>query len=147
MTPAEIIALLQRAAPTPQAAQFTEIAIRTYFDRVTTASWSKLIAYGLRPVVAPIAAEFALDRADRANAQTLEQLLTALIAEDEMVADLTVRAVLFYARRFAVMDNLDIESEIGVPLSFDANTAACRIWINLQCIWPTPLPADADQPD
>lgn len=111
LAPQGAIEFLLTAAPTPELLRFIGNAINVYLWRVSTASPHKLAQFGLRPVVSGMAAESALDRV--ANVDFTPAYLYALIAEDEEVAVLALRAVHFYAHRYAAMDVRGVRREVG----------------------------------
>lgn len=142
--PDHLVRLLLRAAPARREERFVVVAVRTYFWRVMHASMRKLSAHGLRPVVAPVVAELALDRA--AAARTYPEFVARLIDGDHDVADLVLRAIDLYAKRFAGMTDEAIEQEIG-PQSSGLGNAAQTVQRNLSYITPrTAQRADTKTP-
>lgn len=92
------IRTLIRVASAASEERFVKYALVEYFERIMSASSRKLKAYGLRPVVAPVAAEFALNRVQ--CARTYPEFIARLIDDDEYVAEIAMRAVKFYAGAF-----------------------------------------------
>ncbi len=134
--PGNVVRLLLRAAPARREERFVVVAVRTYFNRVINASMRKLVAHGLRPVVAPIAAELALDRISAAR--TFPEFLSRLIDDDCEVAELVMRAIQLYSVRFAGMASEAIAQEVGAH-NIDFNTAALIVQRNLSYINPAVL--------
>lgn len=131
--PSQAIELLLRAATAQREKTFVVFAVRTYFRRVMYASMRKLLAYGLRPVVTPIAAELALARARQAK--TFSQFMEQLIDDDAEVANLVLRAINLYCTR-VISEPLEvIEREFGVD-GLDLCNAAQIVQRNLSCIHP-----------
>ncbi|SHI11992.1 hypothetical protein SAMN04488135_109140 [Pollutimonas bauzanensis] len=142
--PDHVVRLLLRVAPAGREKRFVVVAVRTYFWRVMNASMRKLVAHGLRPVVAPIVAELALARA--AAARTYPEFITRLIDDDHDAADLALRAIGLYAARFADMTLEAIEREIGKHAG-DLGDAAQVVQRNLSYITPrTAQRADTKTP-
>lgn len=104
------IALIS-AAPTDELMQFTCNAIVRYFRRVIKADGKKLARFGLRPIIAPVAAGEALDRV--LYVEYSAAWLHALVANDSEVASLALRAVTFYAKRFATAHLEQVSNEVG----------------------------------
>lgn len=100
--PGSVVRTLLRIATASREERFVAGAVSDYFDRIMNASSHKLTTYGFRPVVAPIAAELALNRAR--SARTYPEFVSRLIDEDEVVAQLALRAVQFYAEAFEGSD-------------------------------------------
>lgn len=128
-----VIRLVLRAATARREERFVVLAVRTYFNRIINASMKKLRAYGLRPVVAPIAAELALTRAS--TARSFPEFIARLIDDDADAADLVMRAIRLYAERFTSMPDHEIEHEVG-NAGIDVVTAAQVVHRNLNCIAP-----------
>lgn len=124
--------LILRLASTQREVDFVWTAIDAYFARIVAASEQKLVSHGMRPFVTPIAAELALERA--VYSTSFPEFIASLIGGDELVADLAIRAVRFYATRFAVMDNTSISAELRMKLNFDIHAAACVVARNLEFI-------------
>lgn len=135
--PGLTVRLLLRAATAPREERFVAYAVRTYFNRVMNASMKKLCAYGLRPVVAPVAAELALNRA--ARARTFPEFITQLISEDSDVADLVLRAIRFYAGQFSPTKTETLNKELN-DIERDMYAAAQIIQRNLSFISATQQP-------
>ncbi|ROT43876.1 hypothetical protein [Pusillimonas sp. NJUB218] len=133
LQPDTAIRLLLRATTARREERFVVLAVRTYFIRIMNASMKKLRAYGLRPVVAPVAAELALNRA--ATARSFPEFVTRLIDDDRDVADLVIRAIRLYAERFAAMTTEAIEQEVGA-IGRDMCAAAQTVSRNLSFISP-----------
>lgn len=131
--PDTAIRVLLRAATARREERFVVLAVRTYFKRIMNASVKKLRAYGLRPVVAPVAAELALMRS--MPARSFPEFISRLIDEDADAADLVIRAVRLYAERFASMAAQDIEKELG-SADADLCIAAQVLHRNLSFISP-----------
>lgn len=131
--PSQAIELLLRAATAQREKTFVVFAVRTYFRRVMNASMRKLLAYGLRPVVTPIAAELALTRARQAK--TFSQFMEQLIDDDAEVANLVLRAINLYCMRLINEPLEVIEREFGVD-GLDLCNAAQIVQRNLSCIYP-----------
>lgn len=93
--PGTTVRTLLRIATAGREEVFVAGAVFQYFDRIMHASTRKLKDFGFRPVVAPIAAELALNRAR--TARTYPEFVSRLIDDDEYVAELAMRAVQFYA--------------------------------------------------
>ncbi|TFL14054.1 hypothetical protein CSC67_07750 [Pusillimonas caeni] len=93
--PGTVVRTLLRIAVAGREERFVADAVVQYFDRIMNASGRKLKSYGLRPVVAPVAAELALNRAR--SARTYHEFVARLIDDDEYVAQMALRAVQFYA--------------------------------------------------
>lgn len=134
MQPDTAIRVLLRAATARREERFVVLAVSTYFNRIMNASVKKLRAYGLRPVVAPVAAELALMRS--MTARSFPEFIARLIGEDADAADLVIRAVRLYAERFASMAAQDVEKELGAS-DADLCVAAQVIHRNLSFISPT----------
>lgn len=94
-TPSTVVRTLLRIAIAGCEERFVAEAVVQYFARIMNASGRKLKSYGLRPVVAPVAAELALNRVR--SARTYHEFVSRLIDEDEYVAQMALRAVQFYA--------------------------------------------------
>ena len=133
LQPDTAIRLLLRATTAQREERFVVLAVRTYFTRIMNASMKKLRAYGLRPVVAPVAAELALNRA--ATARSFPEFVTRLIDDDRDVADLVIRAIRLYADRFAGMTTEAIEQEVGA-IGREMCAAAQAVARNLSFISP-----------
>ena len=131
--PTQAIELLLRAATAQREKTFVVFAVRTYFRRVMNASMRKLLAYGLRPVVTPIAAELALTRARQAK--TFNQFMEQLIDDDAEVANLVLRAINLYCMRLINEPLEVIERELGMQARELCN-AAQIVQRNLSCIYP-----------
>lgn len=131
----KVAQMIERAAAAEAGQRFAHLAITVYFQRLIAASERQLIAAQLRPVLVPVAAELALQRAQRA--QSFRDFLRTLMNDQALVASLAIRAVSLYAQRFAVMDNAAIGKEIGRRASFDVSAAAAVVWQNLLCIDPS----------
>lgn len=99
------------AAPNDQLMQFVCNAVAAYFQRLIKASPAKLMRHGLRPVVAPAAAEEALGRVQFVDYS--DAWIHALIANDAEVARLALRAVRFYAERYATAHLALVSAEVG----------------------------------
>lgn len=99
------------AAPTDELMQFTCNAVVRYFHRIIKADEKKLVRFGLRPIIAPVAASEALDRIQ--FVQYSAAWLHALVANDAEVARLALRAVEFYATRFATAHLEQVSNEVG----------------------------------
>lgn len=109
--PPAVASLLALAAPTQELHQFVGNAITTYLDRITRATAEKLLAHGLRPVVSLMAAESALARV--AGMEFGPGFVHVAVGDDGEAALLVLRAVVFYARRFADMDLDGVSDEVG----------------------------------
>lgn len=101
------------AAPNEHLMQFTCNAIVRYFHRVINADEKKLAKFGLRPIIAPLVASEALDRVQYVEYSAA--WLHALVANDMEVAKLALRAVKFYAERFATAHLEQVSNEVGEP--------------------------------
>ena len=104
------IALIS-AAPTDELMQFVGNAIVRYFRRIIRADGKKLAQFGLRPVISPAAADEALRRVEYVEYSSA--WLHALVANDPEVARLALRAVGFYAKRFADAHLEQVSAEAG----------------------------------
>lgn len=92
---------------------FVGNAIERYFTRlVQFTDMNKLVECGLRPVVSPVAAEEALRRGQHATSYTAAWV-HALIANDAEAARLALRAVAYYAKRYAAADLALVSDEVG----------------------------------
>lgn len=132
--PDTTVRLLLRVATAPREERFVVYAVRTYFTRVMNASTKKLTAHGLRPVVAPVAAELALNRA--AYARTFPEFVAQLISEDRDVAELVLRAIRLYAEVLSRMNEEEGKKETS-DIESDMYIAAQVIQRNLSFISPS----------
>jgi len=131
------VRLLLRAATAPREERFVVYAVRTYFTRVMHASMKKLRAYGLRPVVTPVAAELALNRA--VCARTFPEFVTQLVSDDHDVADLVLRAIRLYADLFSRL-GVQAQKSKSSDIERDMYIAAQVIQRNLSFISPAHQP-------
>lgn len=106
------IALIS-AAPTDELMTFVGNAIVTYFNRILKADPKKIAQYGLRPIIAPAAASAALARVQYVEYSAA--WVHALVANDGEVARLALRAVRFYAQRYAAAHLEQVSNEVGEP--------------------------------
>lgn len=132
--PALLIHLLNRAATSAREQRFVALAVRAYFFRVMNASMRKLQAHGLRPVVAPVAAELAVTRAR--HARTFGEFLVRLIDDDTEVATLVWRAIALYADRCIGMAPETAAQELRASADTDLVNAARIVKRNLTFIYP-----------
>lgn len=127
------------AAPTDDLIRFVGIAISRYFHRLIKANEKKLVAYGFRPVVSPMAAQTALERVQRIEYS--QAWLHALIANDFEAARLALRAVEFYAKRFATAKFEQVLSEVGdaaTQIKAAAQIINLTLDITLSCVQKNP---------
>lgn len=101
--PGTVVRALLRVATDTRQERFVATALVEYFDRIMSASNRKLKSYGLRPVVAPVAVEFALSRAK--GARTYLEFIARLIEDDAYVGELAMRAVQFYSASMQAHDS------------------------------------------
>ncbi|AEC18778.1 hypothetical protein PT7_0238 [Pusillimonas sp. T7-7] len=120
--PGTTVRTLLRVATANNEERFVSYALVTYFKRIMNASCRKLNSYGLRPVVAPVAAELALNRAKAAR--TYPEFVAKLIDGDPYVAELAMRAVHFQVTQLE-----------------NTSTAAQSVRRNLLCITPRAVQA------
>lgn len=111
LTPQYVAEYLCSITHTHELTIFACNAIEIYFDRIVRASEDKLIRFGLRPVIAPMAAESALARVE--CVEFSHAYLHALVAGDPEVAVLAMRAVHFYTQRFSQMTLDEVLAEVG----------------------------------
>lgn len=103
--------ILASLAINPQSIEFICFCIESYFGRLLSAPMETLISYGIRPVVAPMAAETALQRVDDVNYSI--GWIHALIADDPEAAKLALRAIATYAHHYSRKPLNRLKNEVG----------------------------------
>ncbi|WP_420177868.1 hypothetical protein [Kerstersia gyiorum] len=119
--------LLRLSCDDERRTNFVCNAISVYFRRLLRASPDKLCRFGFSPVATAVQAELALARV--ANMDFSPAFLVRLIADSE-TADLALRAVRFYAARYADLDFDAVTAEVGDGAS-DVMAAARTIHVML----------------
>jgi|SRR5690625_1772494 len=103
--------LLATLAATPQNLEFICFCIENYFERLLSASMRTLARHGIRPIIAPMAAQAALQRVDGMN--YCPGWFHALIADDAEAAKLALRAIKTYSHHYEKMPNKHFKNQIS----------------------------------
>ncbi|AZV93648.1 hypothetical protein CBF45_07880 [Bordetella sp. J329] len=122
--------LLRLSCDDERRTNFVCNAISVYFRRLQRASPEKLRRFGFSPVATAVLAELALARV--ANMDFSPAFLVRLIADRDTAA-LALRAVRFYAARYAELDFEAVSAEVGERAS-DVMAAAGAIHFMLKVV-------------
>ena len=93
--------LLANLASNQKSLEFICFCIESYFERLLSAPMKTLVHYGIRPVIAPMAAQAALERIEGMN--YCPGWFHALIADDTEAAKLALRAIKTYSYHYSQM--------------------------------------------
>jgi|SRR5690625_2247058 len=103
--------LLTNLASNQKNLEFICFCIESYFERLLCAPMKTLVHYGIRPVVAPMAAQAALERIEGMN--YCPGWFHALIADDGEAAKLALRAIKTYSMYYSQMPLKKLKNEVG----------------------------------
>lgn len=109
--PQSIAHLLATLAINQKKLKFICFCIESYFERLLGAPMKTLIHYGIRPVVAPMAAQAALERIE--GMDYCLGWFHALIADDGEAAKLALRAIKTYSMYYSQMPLKKLKNEVG----------------------------------
>jgi|SRR5690625_1615036 len=109
--PQSVAHLLTTLATNQKNLEFICFCIESYFERLLSAPMKTLIHYGIRPVVAPMAAQAALERIEGMN--YCLGWFHALIADDGEAAKLALRAIKTYSMHYSQMPLKKLKKELG----------------------------------
>ena|SRR5690625_373090 len=103
--------LLTNLASNQKNLEFICFCIESYFERLLCAPMKTLVHYGIRPVVAPMAAQAALERIEGMN--YCPGWFHALIADDTEAAKLALREIKTYSYHYSQMSFEQLKNKLG----------------------------------